>query len=328
MPLTTSKATSAHGLDGSLVEPDWPPLSLAEVRDVLRHYPHLGRPIRLLSVSPRPFSAASRVATLKQQVFVKRHARAVRDAAGLAEEHRFMAHLHANGIPVPAVHAAESGATAIETDEWTYEVHGIPPGIDLYEDAVSWTPFRSLAHARSAGAILARLHRAAADFSAPARTNRPLTAGFTIFASTHPRSALEAYVAARAALREYLQTRDCADEAFSLLAPFHAELAPLLPGIAPLWTHNDLHPSNLLWSSAATRAQATAVIDFGLADQTNAVHDLAHAIERSIVEWLALVNEPMHPERVPVHLNPPAFCGRSRCPRPDASVMPCGICLV
>ena len=46
----------------------------------------------------------------------------------------------------------------------------------------------------------------------------------------------------------------------------------------------------------ATNAQPTAVIDFGLADRTNAVHDLAHAIERNIVEWLALMHDPTHPK--------------------------------
>jgi Ser/Thr protein kinase RdoA (MazF antagonist) len=45
------------------------------------------------------------------------------------------------------------------------------------------------------------------------------------------------------------------------------------------------------------------VIDFGLADRTNAVHDLAQAIERNIVEWLVLVGDPAHPESVPVHLD-------------------------
>jgi Ser/Thr protein kinase RdoA (MazF antagonist) len=45
------------------------------------------------------------------------------------------------------------------------------------------------------------------------------------------------------------------------------------------------------------------VIDFGLADRTNAVHDLAHAIERNIVEWLALVNNPAHPDDAPIHLD-------------------------
>ena len=31
------------------------------------------------------------------------------------------------------------------------------------------------------------------------------------------------------------------------------------------------------------------------------MHDLAHAIERNIVDWLALVNDPLHPEDVTVH---------------------------
>src|SRR5208282_6735471 len=81
------------------------------------------------------------------------------------------------------------------------------------------------------------------------------------------------------------------------------KLAPLLPALKPLWTHNDLHASNLLWSDDTDNAQATAIIDFGLADRTNAVHDLAHAIERNIVEWLALVNDPAHPDDVPVHFD-------------------------
>jgi Ser/Thr protein kinase RdoA (MazF antagonist) len=33
------------------------------------------------------------------------------------------------------------------------------------------------------------------------------------------------------------------------------------------------------------------------------VHDLAHAIERNMVEWLVLVEDPAHPESVPVHLD-------------------------
>ena len=45
------------------------------------------------------------------------------------------------------------------------------------------------------------------------------------------------------------------------------------PALEPLWTHNDLHASNLLWSAGGDNAQAAAIIDFGLADRTNAVHD-------------------------------------------------------
>ena len=36
-------STKAHGLDGSLVEPDWPPLTLAEVRLLLERFPALRR---------------------------------------------------------------------------------------------------------------------------------------------------------------------------------------------------------------------------------------------------------------------------------------------
>jgi hypothetical protein len=57
------KLAKAHGMDGTLVEPDWPPLTLDEVRRVLARFQDIGEAEELLSVSPRPFSAASVVAT-------------------------------------------------------------------------------------------------------------------------------------------------------------------------------------------------------------------------------------------------------------------------
>ena len=298
-----STDSKAHGLDGSLVEPDWPPLTRDEVRIVLARYPDLRGPFDIVTTSPRPLSAASIVAAGEQRVFIKRHANLVRNAEALREEHRFMAYLAANGAPVPRVLLNDAGDTVAESGEWTYEVHSIPTGVDAYQDAISWMPFRSAAHAHSAGRMLARLHLTAQGYDAPARRNRQLVAGFTIFASPHPQLELENYLATRPALRTYLEPRNCAAEAFDLLAPFHAELLPLLPELSPLWTHNDLHPSNLFWNDTTLAAHATAVIDFGLCDRTNAVHDLAHAIERSMVEWLVLVNAPQHPARVPVHFD-------------------------
>jgi Ser/Thr protein kinase RdoA (MazF antagonist) len=153
-------------------------------------------------------------------------------------------------------------------------------------------------HARSAGSALARLHLAAQDFSAPPRKPHPLVASFIIFAAQDPAAEMARYLAARSSLANRLTVRGCAEQALELLAPFHAELTPLLPSLAPLWTHNDLHASNLFWSDSASGARATAVIDFGLADRTNAVHDLAHAIERNIVEWLALVQNAKQPPAV------------------------------
>jgi Ser/Thr protein kinase RdoA (MazF antagonist) len=193
------------------------------------------------------------------------------------------------------------GATAIEAGEWTYEVHEVPAGVDAYEEAISWTPFRYAEHAGAAGRAMARLHLAAEGHDAPARTGRALVAGFSIYASADAGAAFDEYVDARPAVRGYLAGGNFREEAVELLAPFDAELSPLLPGLAPLWTHNDLHPSNMLWSDAGNGGDVTAAIDFGLCDRTNAVHDVAHAIERSIVDWLALVNDPAHPEKVAVH---------------------------
>jgi Ser/Thr protein kinase RdoA (MazF antagonist) len=294
-------AAAAHGLDGTLVEPDWPPLTLDEIRGLLREYPALGLPRKILTVSPRPFSAASVVATQGQEVFIKRHHVTVRDAAGLREEHRFMAHLRSKGAAVPRVFKAAAGETAIKLGEWVYEVHEKPRGVDLYGDAISWTPFRSPGHARSAGQMLARLHEASYGYDAPARKFRPLVAGFTIFSSHDPAAEFGRYLAMRPALNDYMRNRNCREEALALLAPFHTELVPLLPALPSLWTHNDLHASNLLWSDAGADAQAVVVIDFGLADRTNAVHDLAHAIERNMIGWLKLVERPDQPEEVPVH---------------------------
>jgi Ser/Thr protein kinase RdoA (MazF antagonist) len=290
-------------MDKTRVEPDWPPLGLEEVRALLRRFTGCGEPIEILSVSPRPFSAASVVSTHGGRVFIKRHHYTVRDAEGLLEEHRFLQHLRAHGAAVPLVFATASGKTAVEIGDWTYEVHNAPTGVDIYEDVLSWTPFLSAAHAYSAGRALAQLHLAAQGFVAPRRKPRPLVASFTIFAARDPGSELDRYLAARPALADSLFVRQGCDEALELLAPFHAELLPLLPALPPLWTHNDLHASNLLWGDASNHAQAAAIIDFGLADRTNAVHDLAQAIERNIVEWLELSEDSADTDSVPVHID-------------------------
>lgn len=300
---TIAAAAKAHGMDGSLVEPDWPPLRVDEIHELLRHFPGFNSPVEILSCSPRPFSAAGVVSMRTGRIFIKRHARTVRDREGLLEEHRFLAHLADAGGQVPHIFAAASGETAIEFGEWTYEVHEVPPGIDLYEEAISWTPFHCAEHAHAAGEALARLHLAAQGFNSPPRKTRPLVASFTIFAAEDPAAELEHYLAERPSLTHHATIRSFAKEALDLLAPFHAELSPLLPSLAPLWTHNDLHCSNLFWSAENKSAHGTAIIDFGLADRTNAVHDIAQAIERNIVEWLVLVQNPTEPDAVPIHID-------------------------
>lgn len=254
------------------------------------------------------------------KVFVKRHHRSVRDRQGLLEEHRLIAHLSAameddvsGAISGPgfspnllqAVLADWDGETAVMSDEWTYEVHPLARGVDVYEQAPSWTPFLSSGHARAAGRALARLHRAAASYQGAARQAQPLVTSFTIFSGQDlgewqgsdksndgPFRRMDAYLDRRPLLRAYAEARDWRASFDDLLMPLYRNLALWLTYLPPLWTHNDFHASNLTWdvsgSGDGERAEVAGIVDFGLADRTNAVHDLATAIERNIVEWLRI----------------------------------------
>ena len=64
-----------------LVEPDWPPLTDAEVGAVLARYGWTAGQAAVRWRSPRPMSAAALVDGDGQEVFVKRHHALVRTAA-------------------------------------------------------------------------------------------------------------------------------------------------------------------------------------------------------------------------------------------------------
>ncbi|MDB5766008.1 MAG: putative homoserine kinase type PnuC-associated, THI-regulated branch, partial [Collimonas fungivorans] len=222
----------------------------------------------------------------------------------LTDEHRFMAHLRQRGLAVSEVLQASDGSTAHADGGWTYEVQRVGQGVDRYRDATSWTPFVSTEDAAAAGSALARLHLAARGYDAPARSTKLLASGFTLFNTEDPQQVLERigrYIQERPALADYLAQRDWRQEVTQVLLPFHARLGPLLDGLAPLWTHNDWHASNLLWQAQEPPAVAT-VVDFGLADRTCAVYDLAIAIERNMIEWLALPSTPPADQRPLVHI--------------------------
>ncbi|MEV6100452.1 phosphotransferase [Nocardia sp. NPDC051981] len=256
-----------------LVEPDWPALTSAEVDAVL------GTDAAIVWRSPRPLSATARVRPADgHDLIVKRLPRALRDAAGLGEEHRFMDHLRSRGIPVPRVlHTVDLG-------DFVYEVQESGVGRDEYEGVFSWTPYRSLDGAAAAGRLLARLHLAAAGYEAPRRPPRPLLASFTLFASADPLAAVVNRAAERPAVGAFLAERDWRADLERVHLPAYERLRPLLADLEPLWTHNDWHGTNLLWCDR----DVTSVIDFGLCDRTTAVHDLATAIERSAVDWISI----------------------------------------
>jgi len=278
----------AHGLSGTTEAPDWPQLTLDEVDRLLRRYPQAGGAVRITSFSPRPFSAASVVETPHGKVFVKRHPRSVRDREGLMEEHRLSRYLAGRlELVLPAM-VNSAGETVVLDGEWSYEVHPVAAGVDVYEDALSWTPFLNSGHAMAAGQAMARMHNAAEGYDAPARETRQLVTSFTVFAGEDPEQSMEAYLHERPLLKEYADKRNWSGTLHGLHMPLYGQLQPWLKYLRPLWTHNDLHASNLIWSDASDQAQVTGIIDFGLADRTNAVHDIATTIERNVVEWLRM----------------------------------------
>jgi len=108
--------------------------------------------------------------------------------------------------------------------------------------------------------------------------------------------AAHAWVAAQPLLAAALAQRSWQRDLAEVIGPYHATLAPLLSGLPPLWTHGDWHASNLLWSTSGEDAYVQSVLDFGLADRSCALVDLALAIERNTIEWL------VEPARRAVHL--------------------------
>jgi len=274
-----------HGMGLEMEAPTWPAITVAQADAVLAHFPDAGRLIALLWHSPRPFSAAALVQADGGLFLLKRHHASVRTPAALAEEHAYMAHLRAGGLSVPQVAAADDGTGAVAQGEWTYELQAQAPGEDLYRDRLSWTPFLSHGHAYAAGVALGRLHKVAQGFAAPPRGPHPLVSSFTILPARDPLAAAQAYVAARPALGAYLADRPWRQALARLFAALGEGLFERLEGQPPLWTHNDWHPSNLLW---AQDGSVRTVFDFGLATRTCALHDLATAIERTAFRWLEL----------------------------------------
>ena len=276
-----------HGMGRDPAEPDWPPLTDEEVSTVLARYGRPGGAV-VRWRSPRPMSAAALAGWGGADVFVKRHHTLVRTATQLGAEHALASHLRALGVAVPAVLRLPDGGTTVRSGDYVYEVHARAGGLDLYRDVLSWEPFTSVRHARTAGAALARFHQASASFGLPARPPAVLINSCAVITAPDPLAEVARLAARRPGLASYLDKRPWRDDLTRYHLPALGALAPLLPSLGRLWGHGDWHPSNLTWTSAAPDAGVAAVIDLGLANRTFAAHDLAIAIERSAVSWLDL----------------------------------------
>ncbi|WP_063915408.1 phosphotransferase enzyme family protein [Nocardia salmonicida] len=278
--MATDSSPQVFGMgDDPLAEPTWPALAEDEIARAIAATWDGSALAEIEWRGARPLSSTVGVRSADgERLVVKRMPVRLRDEAALGEEHRFMAHLRDRGIPVPEVLAAVgdwaqlSHADNHPAPEFVYEVHRAGAGEDRYRADFSWSPYRDVDDAVGAGVMLGRLHQAATGFDAPARPARPL------LASMHGDvvSAFEWHIARRPAVARFLGERDWRAE----VPQFRAELAD----VEPLWTHGDWHGTNLLWDDH----DVTSVIDFGLADRTTAVFDLATAVERAAVDWVSL----------------------------------------
>lgn len=280
----TSSSHRVQGLNNDEVAADWPPISTADLAWLRQRFPQLDADSQPHWHSPRPLSAAAIVNGTRGPVFIKRHHHSVRSAACLEEEHHFIVHLAAAGVPVVQVLAAADGRTAVEHGEWTFELHAVGVGEDLYRDAVSWSLLTDVAQAREAGRMLARLHCAAASYHAPQRSTHLLVARDDLIRADDPIAAIKAELPTRPGLARYLARIPWETQLRREVLPWHAGLAQRLRDEPRLWAHNDWHVSNLLWRDG----QVSTVLDFGLASPTSALFDLATAIERNAVAWLEL----------------------------------------
>ncbi len=277
-------------MQNDLVTPDWPALSEREIADVLAQYFRSDLlnsiPPRVTWRSPRPMSVGALVTTGTRRVFVKRHHVRVRSRERLELEHAFGRHLRARGVNTPAVMTSRRGSSVVEREDFLYEVHELAAGVDVYRDVPSWHPFQHRAHARSAGAALARFHRASADFDAPPGRFGALVDSVEILRAASPTQAYLRLVTGRHELADSLSSYDLRNDFETYLREPVEAAALRARGLDPRWTHGDWHASNLTWDRDSPNAGVASVLDLGLANRTLVMHDLATAIERNIIDWL------------------------------------------
>ncbi len=117
-----------------------------------------------------------------------------------------------------------------------------------------------------------------------------LTSGCEIILAADPLGEVNWLAGRRPGLAGYLDGRAWPDDLTRHVLPAIRRAAPLLAGLPRQWGHGDWHPSNLTWTSGGPDAVVAGVFDFGLANRTFAVHDLATALERATVSWLDLAD--------------------------------------
>jgi len=247
----------------------WDPISDAEVEAVL------GEGAAAVSRHRRWLFAVARCRSHRGDVYLKRQPPMGRRLEQVAWQHRLANHLADRGVP-----AARALGLVEHGGHW-YEVHEPAAGEDLYAGAESWDPFASETHAAAAGAALARLHLAGADFS----DRRPQPqAGFVVQLGTvamSPIRATASLAAARPAVAEYLDGLRWEEQVAAAYDGVFTRLRPLVSGLPAAPLHGDWQTNNLFFAGD----DVSGIIDFHQADYAPRVLDLAVAVERNCFFW-------------------------------------------
>lgn len=266
------------------VTPGWDPLTLDEVAPILARLHTPLSPAAVIAQSSRPTTASAIFSTHDgPRVFVKRYEPGQVPRSQLEAVHAFIAHLTAQSLDTPAVRVFADGTTVgTGVRGRLYEVTDAAEGEDRYRATPSWDPPSTLDDARSLGAACAGLSLAAQGFDRPACAPNPFQSRFGLFSRPITGVALDAWLRPRPRTRGYLRRRGrdlLHDVRFT--DRYTEPLAALVSDLPPQWTHGDLHVSNALWRGH----HVSSLIDFGLADRTFALYDLAVAIERNAFAW-------------------------------------------
>ncbi len=282
------EVNQGHGMGSELEEKDWVNIRLQDLEDLAAAYAVLQGKREITWHSPRPYSSAAIVKTASAEYLIKRSHQSFRSVDDLHQEHQFIQHLAHQGIAVSVLLPNHAGHTATACGAWVYEVHQKLQADDLYAEHQSWKTFFSPQHAQAAGQFMARMHAAALDFDQPVRRTKYLLSNQRLLDQDDLVLAIEQRISNSAGLSEYFQNHLLSETFKAQIRHFHQAFKTTLPKMTSLWTHNDLHASNLLWCDASAQADVAAVIDFGLSDRTTIAYDIAVAIERNFVDWLQL----------------------------------------
>ncbi|MFT8592285.1 MAG: phosphotransferase [Bifidobacterium sp.] len=305
-----------------IVAQRWPDIEMMESQRILDA---LDQPLRARSIvshSGRPTSAASLIRTDRGLVFIKRYSRTVRDVETIAPYHRYAEFLSHSGISTPRFlrfnPEASVSPTAMEelgntdmlnvdpqlsvaqqhsvnpqtatvaiTADAAYEAYMASTGEDRYGKALSWDPPKTLEEARNLGESVAKIDAASRDFDEPRMRPNGMSNTFGLFASDDIHASWKSWVARRPAVQRYIRltNRDISHD-LDIVQPYAGKVAAHYGQLHRQWTHGDPHTSNFLWTGNAP----STVIDFGLADRNTAVFDLAMAIERHAIQWVAVMD--------------------------------------